>query len=387
MIASRESYGEKEKPSMNLQELHNLQNDPYNYAMRYKKESGKKVVGYFCSYTPEELIFAAAAAPFRIFATQGNINLADTHLQAYCCSPVRGALEEALSGSLNFLDGVVFPHTCDSIQRLSDIWRLNVPLPFHIDVVLPVKLNSESAREYMIDVLHKFKKDLEKNLNVEITEDSLRHAISLYNKIRESIKTILDMRQINPSLLKGSDFYSIVKASMIMERNTFFGILSEIVHDLEEKKETPDVTLGKRLVLTGAMCNHPDFYQIIEDCGGMVVWDDLCTGSRCFEGQLDPTGDPIVSIAERYLRRIECPAKHSGLSTRAEDLLKIVQTKNADGVIFLMQKFCDPHSFDYPYLKKHLDNEGISNTLIEMENQASIGERLKTRFEAFLEML
>lgn len=372
---------------MNLQELRNIQSDPYNYAIRYKNESGKKVVGYFCSYTPEELICAAGAVPFRIFGARGNINLADTHLQAYCCSPVRGTLEEALSGRLSFLDGVVFPHTCDSMQRLSDIWRLNVPLPFHIDVVLPVKLNSDSAREYMMGVLLKFKKDLEKNLKVEITEDELRRAISLYNKIRGSIKTILDIRQINPSLLKGSDFYTIAKASMIMDRNDLVEILREIMHDLEVKKASPDVTSGKRIVLTGAMCDHPDFYHIIEDGGGVVVWDDLCTGSRYFEGQLDPTGDPVATIAERYLRRIVCPAKHSGLSTRAEDLLHIVQSKNADGVVFLIQKFCDPHSFDYPYLKKQLDDEGIPNTIIEMEDQASIGERLKTRFEAFLEML
>jgi len=387
MIASHESYVEKETPSMNIEDLHNLQNDPYNYALRLKKESGKKVVGYFCSYTPEELIFAAGATPFRIFGTRSTINLADAHLQSYCCSPVRIALEEGLSGKTNVLDGIVFPHTCDSIQRLSDIWRLNVPLPFHIDVVLPVKLNSESAREYMIDVLHKFMKELEKNLEVKITEEALRHAIALYNKIRESIKTISDMRLINPSLLKGSDFYSIVKSSMIMDRNDLAQILSHIIQDLEAKKETPDVTFRKRLVLTGAMCNHPDVYQIVEDGGGVVIWDDLCTGSRYFEGQLDSTGDPVISIAERYLHRIECPAKHSGLSTRAENLLDIVQNKNADGVVFLIHKFCDPHSFDIPYLKKRLDNEGIPNTFIEIEEQASIGERLKTRFEAFLEMI
>lgn len=372
---------------MNLQELHDIQIDPYNYAIRYKHESGKKVVGYFCSYTPEELIFASNALPFRIFGNGGTINLADTHLQAYCCSPVRSALEEALSGRLNFLDGVIFPHTCDSIQRLSDIWRINVPLPFHIDVVLPVKLNTESAREYMVGVLNKFKKDLEKNLQVHITEDMLRHAISVYNQIRGYIRKIYDIRQENPSLIKGSDFYAIVKASMIMDRTALAEILREIITDLEATKEARDSALEKRLILTGAMCDHPDIYQFIEGAGGMVVWDDLCTGSRYFEGQIDQSGDPVVSLAERYLTRIVCPAKHSGLSARADNLLEIVKSKNAAGVVFLIQKFCDPHSFDYPYLKNRLDSEGIPSTLIEMEDQASIGERLKTRFEAFLEML
>lgn len=372
---------------MNLQGLHSIQNHPNKYSIRFKNESGKKVVGYFCSYTPEELIFAANALPFRIFGTRGNINLADIHLQAYCCSPVRNALEDALSGNLNFLDGVVFPHSCDSMQRLSDIWRLNVLMHFHIDVVLPVKLNTESAREYMIGVLNQFKHNLEKNLGVVISEDSLRKAISVYNQIRKSIKMIYDMRHANPALLTGSDFYSIVKSSMIMDRNALAGLLREITADLESNKKIQDTIPLKRIVLTGAMCEHPEIYRIIEDGGGVVVWDDLCTGYRYFEGELDSTGDPISSIAERYLTRIVCPAKHTGLSTRAENLIDIVKSKSADGVVFLIQKFCDPHSFDYPYLKNQLDNDGIPNTLIEMEGQAFVGERLKTRFDAFLEML
>ena len=372
---------------MNIEELYNLKSDPYKYAIRYKNESGKKVVGYFCSYIPEEIIFAADALPFRVFSTQGAINLADTHLQAYCCSPVRSALEEALSGRLDFLDGIVFPHTCDSIQRLSDIWRLNVPLRFHIDLVLPVKLNSESAFEYMINVLQQFRKDLEKHLKTEISDESLRDAFSLYNTIREHVRSILDIREINPSFLRGGDLYSVIKASMIMDRKVMAEVLRDIICNLEAKKETRDVTLRKRLVLTGALCDHPDVYQIIDDGGGMVVWDDLCTGSRYFEGQLDTTGNPLVSLAERYLRRIVCPSKHSGLSTRSDYLLDIVRKKNADGVVFLNQKFCDPHSFDYPYIKKCLDSEDIPNTLIEMEAQSSTGESLRTRFEAFLEML
>ena len=74
-------------------------------------------------------------------------------MQAYSCSLVRGALEETLAGRLEFLDGVVFPHTCDSIQRLSDIWRMNVKECFHLDVVGPVKLDTDSARDYMAAVL------------------------------------------------------------------------------------------------------------------------------------------------------------------------------------------------------------------------------------------
>jgi benzoyl-CoA reductase/2-hydroxyglutaryl-CoA dehydratase subunit BcrC/BadD/HgdB len=84
-------------------ELRKVVSNPYAYIRKYKKQSGKKVVGYFCSYAPEELIWAAGALPLRMFGTSENIHLADTHLQAYCCSLVRGILEEALANRLDFL--------------------------------------------------------------------------------------------------------------------------------------------------------------------------------------------------------------------------------------------------------------------------------------------
>ncbi len=368
-------------------ELNEIQGNPYEYARKYKEQCNKKVVGYLCSYTPEELIFAADALPFRLFGTRENINRADTYLQTYCCSLVRGTLEEGLSGNLDFLDGAVFPHTCDSIQRLSDIWRLNVPLQFHIDAVLPLKLDTESSREYMVDVLRKFKMDLEKNLSIEISEEDLRYSIAIYNQIRESIKKIHAIRHENPAIIKGSEFYTIMKTSMIIDRNMLPRILGGIICELEARKGNGAIKDHKRLVLTGGMCDHPDIYQIIEDAGGVVVWDDFCTGSRYFEGLINQGGDPVVSIAERYLERIVCPAKHNGLTSRAENIIDIVKSKNVDGVVFLFLKFCDPHAFDYPYLKNHLDKAGIPNTIIEMEDQFSLGERLKTRFEAFIETL
>ena len=181
-----------------LDEIRQAVLDPYGYAKKYRQDTGGKIVGYFCSYAPEEIVWAAGALPFRIFSRRGNLHLADRHLQSYCCSLVRSVLEEALSGELGFLDGVVFPHTCDSIQRLSDIWRLNVPYGFHADVVLPVKLNTESARDYMVDVLRAFRTELERKLGVAVTDEvrSQRAARSSARRIRSfvSIAAIISRR-------------------------------------------------------------------------------------------------------------------------------------------------------------------------------------------------
>ncbi|MEE8480007.1 MAG: 2-hydroxyacyl-CoA dehydratase family protein, partial [Desulfobacterales bacterium] len=128
-------------------------------------------------------------------------------------------------------------------------------------------------------------------------------------------------------------------------------------------------------------------YQIIEGSGGAIVWDDTCTGSRYFEGAIDPNGDIIESIAQRYFERHVCPAKHSGLFNRGEHIVRIVKENNAQGVVFLFLKFCDPHSFDYPYIKEMLNKEDIPSMLFEMEDLLSSKGQLKTRCEAFLETL
>ncbi len=368
-------------------EFKNIVTDPYAYCRKYKEETGKNIVGFTCSYTPEEIIYAAGALPFRLFGTDEGIHRADIHLQSYCCSLVRGILEEGLSGRLDLLDGVVFPHTCDSFQRLSDIWRLNIPKQFHIDLVLPVKLNTASARQYLIDILEKFKKDLESTLGVTITDAALADAIKVYNQIRTLMIKLYTLRAQRPEILSGSDFHSIIKAAMVMDRQLFLKTLPQIASQLENVPAAKIKAGTKKLVLTGSICNHPDIYNIIENAGGVGVWDDLCTGSRYFEGVLDEKAPPLEAIAQRYLDRDICPAKHAGLAERGESLVQMVRKQTADGVIFMLLKFCDPHAFDYPYIKEMLDRENIPFMLLDMEEQLPAGGQLQTRFETFIQIL
>jgi len=135
------------------------------------------------------------------------------------------------------------------------------------------------------------------------------------------------------------------------------------------------------------MCNQPDVYAMIEESGGEIVWDDFCTGARYFTGLTDAGSDPLSSIGERLLNRVVCPAKHADLEGRAEHIIRLVKEKNAQGVIFLLFKFCDPHAFDYPYLKERLERAGIPLMNVEVDDSLPAGGQLKTRFEAFLEML
>jgi len=359
--------------------------DPIGYG-RKVKESGRKVIGYFCSYMPEEIVLAAGAHPFRIFGTGGDIRLADAHLQSYCCSLVRGMLENALSRRLDFLDGVIFPHTCDSIQRLSDIWRLNVPGMFHLDLVLPVKLDTPSAREYFVGVLRKLRTDLEARLEAPITDDSLRRAVRVSNEVRRLVGRLYDIKEKTPGLISGRELWTAATASMIADREEARAELSRLLQGIASRP-APAADGRKRLILAGGTCGFPEIYGIAEESGGVVVGDDFCTGSRYFAETAGEDGDPLAAVADRYLSRVVCPAKFAGLSSRGARLLRTAREKKADGVVFVLLKFCDPHAFDYPYMKDILDREGIPNLLVEMEEQPPSEGQLRTRFETFIDMI
>ncbi len=368
-----------------LNEFIEVAGDPGAYARRIRA-SGRSVIGYYCSYAPEEIIHAAGLHPVRLFGTGGDSGIADRHLQAYCCSLVRGALAESLTGGLDYLEGTVFPHTCDSIQRLSDIWRLNTGHGFFADVVLPVKLTGESARQYLIDVLQRFKRDLESYFGLTVTEESLRSSIRTFNIIRSCLSEIYELKSRNPGILTGGELFSIVRASMVMDREVLRDRLQALLGELRERVTGRDGR-GRRLMLVGNACNHPDVYDLIERSGGQVVWDDLCTGTRWFSGAIREEGDPVASIAERLFERQVCPSKHKSPTARGEHIAAQAREHGVEGVIFLYLKFCDPHSFDYPYLKGYLKDAGIPSMLLEIEDRLPPEGQILTRIETFIQML
>jgi bzd-type benzoyl-CoA reductase N subunit len=360
---------------------------PHEYARAWKQSTGRPVVGYVCSYVPEEIIHAAGALPFRIFSGSESIHHADAHLQSYSCSLVRGVLEDALAGRLDFLDGMVFPHTCDTIQRLSDIWRMNVPSGFVLDIGVPAVLNTASGRRYMTEVFREFRGSLESRLGVAISEDRLQQSAGIFNEIRGGLRSLYALQRNSDRKLSGEYLDHLFRMSMYMDRETVAAGMKIASDRIPSVGVSPNVDAFKRVVLSGSFCDVSGIYRMVEAAGARVVGDDFCSGLRAVEGNVPVTEDMVAAIAGRHLDRVVCPAKHRGLFERRDHLIGLVQRFQADGVVFLLQKFCDPHAFDYPSLKSGLDEAGIPGILVEIgDRQVSEGQ-LRTRLEAFLEMV
>jgi bcr-type benzoyl-CoA reductase subunit C len=344
------------------------------------------MIGSTCSYTPEEFILAAGAHPFRIFGESKGFSHADAHLQAYACSMVRGMLEDGLSGSLDFIDGVVFPHACDSIQRLSDIWRLNVK-SLHFDVLLPVKLDTPLAKSYFTKVTARFKKDLEESFSVAISKNELEKAIQVMNDLRGKLMQLYTLQSKHPGFISGSDISAIVKACMVMEKQEAADLLAQVLEEAGKMKLADMPSNPKRILISGSICSHPELSRIIEEKHAAVVWDDLCSGTRYFEGLVPDDADPVEAIASRFTSRYVCPAKHLGVEFQMENLKELITEHRVDAVLFMFLKFCEPFSFDYPDIKKALEEMKIPFLMVEMDRHNGIDEQMHTRIDTMLEIL
>ena len=121
----------------------------------------RKAIGFFCLYVPEELLHAAGFLPLRLMGTPVKMSHVQAHLPSNCCHLVKSSLESLLQGDLDFLEGVVFSQTCDSMQGLSDIWAHQRRLPIHFNLMVPTNLDSEHSRHYLKAEIERFKEFVE----------------------------------------------------------------------------------------------------------------------------------------------------------------------------------------------------------------------------------
>ena len=355
-------------------------------AARAAAERGEKVAGYMCTYTPVELLHAAGYLPVRILGREGVISRADGHLQVFACTLARSALDMALSSELDFLSLMAFPHTCDTIQNLAEIWKENVPETPVLTVSTPVWVDSEHALEFYRKELDRARRFLEAQTGTEICDDAISDSIELHDEHRSMMRQLYELRRERPGSLSGAHMLLVVLASFLMPRKDHLRALTELVVDLESAQLDADASLPKVLVL-GAACRSEDYLSVIEDAGCVVVDDELCTGSRAFAIEALPDGDPIDRLARMYLSRVPCASKHCPGSDTAARLVEKVRQSGADAVVFLFTKFCDPWAFDYPYLRDALDAAGTRSLLVEIEQHQPPSEQIKTRFSAFMEMI
>ncbi len=362
-----------------IKELKKITEQPFKY-LGALKEQGREFVFYTCSYVPEEIIYAFDFLPVRLLGFLENHDLAGSHLQPYCCPVGKSVLEDILSRKLP-VHNVIFSNTCDTMQRISDIARINMDIN-HFDLMFPLRVDVDIAKEFFYKEVLRLISFLEKiKSNGTLDDKKLKGSIELFNEIR---KNILELSKIfvSQNEISNSDLNIIYLAGQIMDRKRYLEILKQLINTLKSKISSSENS--KRIILTGSMCLSSSIYEILDNINVKVVYSDMCNNVRPYMRDSVSLEDGIKGIVDSLFLRPICACKYSGVKGRISHLKEKAKEYKADGILYIVPKFCDPHSFDFPDIRDSLD---IPVLLLEIEQKNMFSGQQKTRIEAFLETL
>ncbi|MHA1148007.1 MAG: 2-hydroxyacyl-CoA dehydratase subunit D [Promethearchaeota archaeon] len=359
------------------------------------KKANKKVVGYYCTYIPEELLHAADLLPFRIRST-GNedTDLGDVYMVRFTCSFVRMTLDLALKGGFDFLDGLIMSNCCDHARRMFELFDLKVfkreifkEKPPNLYIPIPHVITDEGF-EYFKRQVARLKREIEESFTYNaISKDKLNNSIQIYNKNRALFREINKLRGLDIPKLNGSLALKIAMANASIPKEHANLELERLLNVL---KDYEGIKLNKkRIMLIGSVVDNTGFINIIENSGAIIVSDFLCFGTRNYldDVKINNIDDPLSLIAERVYYRISCPRMMDDHRRRLGFIKDQIRDYKVDGVILERINNCDLHGCENMMLEHELKELEIPVYSLDRENFQKDYNRIQTRIEAFLEML
>lgn len=358
------------------------------------KDAGKKVIGYPCTFVPDEIIHAAGMLPFRLRGVgTTSLSIGDTYFGPVICSFPKCILQLAGQGDYGFLDGTVIVNGCDSMRRLDECWRKagedypgTLPEFFHY-MGVPHKITDYSIA-WFEDELRTLITKIEEHFNVKIAKSALKKSIKLYNEGRKLLIKLDEMRASANIQVTGEEATAIMLAGFAMPREEYTKLLKETIGKLKEQRPGKTNNHAKRIMVVGSTSDDLDFIRLIEESGCTVVADTMCFGSRSYSDLADEKGDPISSLARRYLSHKLCPRMFGYYKDRLSYILDTAENARADGVILQNIRFCDLHGSENGIFERDLEAQGIPCMRMEREYGPLVETgRIRMRIDAFMERI
>ncbi len=326
-------------------------------------EPGRKVVGFMPVYIPLEMIHAAGMLPLGVLGGGDQLEVihGDAYYQSYICRIPRSTIELGISRRLDFLDGMLFPSTCDVIRNLSGMWQLMFPEVYVRYFDVPQNFEDEVGGHYYVNELKELKAGLESIGGQPITDDALRQSIGAYNDNRRAVREVYECRSLHPERVPSSELYLIMRAGMQLPVEEHTVLLRDYIEaTAQEQRPARD---NCRIVINGAFCEQPPLTLIksIEMAGCYVVDDDYMLVNRWLLDDVPMEGDPLENLAQAFLHHsTDAAVKYcTSAAEVGQHLLKSVQRNRAEGVIFSAPSFCDPALLERPMLADRMAEHDV----------------------------
>jgi len=356
---------------------------PQVVAKDWKARTKKKVIGWAIPDGPEELILASGALPMAMLGKEIPFSKADAHFQGFACSYTRGLLELLTRDELNYFDAVILPHTCDAL-RAFDLVAKDLDKIKITETYRPPRIRENKAAEkYLKEEIERIRKRLGEITGHYASDDEIRKASAAINKVKDLLKEM--KKQLKAGRVSALEYFTAVGAAMVGEKEEIAKLLEGFLKEVGTL--APSKTGRKKVVLAGKVPEPLAIVSEIENAGFSIVDDLLVIGSRYVRSTVNLDKDPIQGLADAQVDKFPVAGMYDRDHTRGERIIKKVKANAADAVVFLVQKFCEPYEMDVVGIEEDCKKAGIPFIKLESDYQTASLAPLRTRIQAFAEML
>lgn len=357
------------------------------------KDQGHKIAGEFCAYTPWEIIAASGAIPVGLCGTSEEpIADAEKHLPRNLCPLIKSSYGFAITEKcpyMYFSDVVIGETTCDGKKKMYEL--LGKIKKVHI-MQLPQTQDTEDAFKLWRHEIIKLKTFLQKEFDVEITEEKIKEMIKIKNKERQALRNFYELGKLDPPPLTGMEILKVLRgAGFTWDKEEQIKDIDNIVKTVKQQYSMGNTNVpknAKRILITGCPLGEATdkIINTIEENGGVVVAYENCGGAKNLNYLVDEQKDPIDALTEKYLN-IACSCM-SPNKKRLDLISEIVDEYKVDGVVDVILQACHTYNLETTAIKKFVNGDkNIPYISIETDySQKDLGQ-LKTRLAAFLEIL
>jgi len=348
----------------------------------------RKKVGWVCTYTPEELIYAAGFTPTRLFpGDDQNAGGIEDIFPNSICPFVRQVMNEIRNEAEN-LEGLVIANSCNAMMHLYNALNKEFNgFVYLLDVPRKIDLKAEN---YFYRELHGLLYFLEKQ-GGRVNDRTLKNSIELYNHRTGILKKLTNGNGLAGNHFKGGVHEIALEAASISPEE----FISRSNAALKKAGSTESQRNNKHgsLLLSGSIL-PAGLVEMLESISEFEILPDTCSGLRYILKPGIEIGDNnrasrdqiLQSIACSYLSKPPCPRQlESGL--RKEYFLNLLEEFDVKALVYHDLMFCDLCHYDYLMIKEWLESIDLPHLKIKTELGREDSGQLQTRVEAFLEII
>ncbi|MHA2180469.1 MAG: double-cubane-cluster-containing anaerobic reductase [Promethearchaeota archaeon] len=359
------------------------------------KEEGKKIISTFCLYIPDEIIFALDAVGIGLCGGTNFSNYASEDLlPTNICSLIKSSLGFGVGNICPYFalsDLIIGETTCDGKKKCWEI--MSKYKPVYVLETPQIKDRNQAKRHYLSELKALIMKLEELTGNI-LTYENLKAAMEKISTKRAEIKRVYETRKNDPAPISGKDALLVSQVAFYDDPDRQIQMVGKLADELAQRAKNGIGVFKKgtkRIIVSGTPMAIPNWklHHLVETKKAVIVAEETCTGTRYFTSEYEIKGnsiDELIAIlADRYLG-INC-ACFSPNEGRKDDILRLMDEYNADGVILYTLNFCQPYDIEALNLEKALKEKGVPVLSITTDYSSDDEGQLNTRIEAFLEMI